>query len=93
MSAAIVASWARYAEAVDERGEEIVVVDPLAEELVPLAQTQRVEPTAFIGNSRLFGDLADDPRFREPYLAALSRLHGYGSRATVAWLVDEGSEG
>jgi mannitol 2-dehydrogenase len=89
MSAAIVASWARYAEAVDEQGNAIEVVDPLRDELVPLAQGQRAEPTAFIDNARLFGDLATDPRFREPYLAALARLHRDGSRATVAWLVEE----
>jgi len=89
MSAAIVASWARYAEGIDEQGRAIPVVDPLRDELVPLAQGQRTEPTAFIDNTRLFGDLAADRRFREPYLAALSRLHRDGSRATVAWLVDE----
>ncbi len=89
MSAAIVASWARYAEAVDEQGNAIEVVDPLRDELVPLAKSQRADPTAFIGNTRLFGDLAADPRFREAYAAALSRLHRDGSRATVAWLVDE----
>lgn len=31
LSAAIVASWARYAEAVDEQGEAIEVVDQLAD--------------------------------------------------------------
>lgn len=89
MSAAIVASWARYAEGVDEAGNPIAVVDPLKDELVPLAQSQREEPAAFIRNARLFGDLADDPRFCEPYLAALARLHGEGSRATMAWLIEE----
>jgi mannitol 2-dehydrogenase len=89
MSAAIVASWARYAEGIDESGRVINVVDPLRDELVPLAQRQRDEPTAFIDNRRLFGDLVDDARFRDPYLEALIRLQGSGSRATVAWLLEE----
>lgn len=93
LSAAIVASWARYAEAVDENGEPIDVVDPLRDELVPIAQRQVDDPTAFIGHRQLFGDLIDDARFREPYREALVRLRQDGSRATVAWLVeDEGVE-
>ncbi len=91
LSAAIVASWARYAEGTDEVGGIITVVDPLKDELVPIAQRQHDEPTAFIDNRKLFGDLVDDPRFREPYVATLGRLHRDGARATVAWLVQEGT--
>src|SRR5690606_21303738 len=36
LSAAIVASWARYAEGVDEQGQPIEVVDRLADTLVPI---------------------------------------------------------
>lgn len=86
MSAAIVASWARYAEAVDEQGNPIDVVDPLRDELVPIAQGQDHDPLAFVKNRALFGELADDPRFTEPYLDVLRRLHTEGSKATVAWL-------
>ncbi|MCF8542502.1 MAG: hypothetical protein K9G24_05395, partial [Candidatus Nanopelagicales bacterium] len=63
----------------------------LKDELVPIAQRQHDEPTAFIDNRKLFGDLVDDPRFREPYVATLGRLHRDGARATVAWLVQEGT--
>ena len=41
VSAAIVASWARYAEGVDEHGEPIEVVDRLAEERMAAAARQR----------------------------------------------------
>lgn len=86
-SAAVVASWARYAEGVDERGEPIEVVDRLREELMALAQRNREQPTAFIENRELFGDLAEAPRFREAYLDALASLHGRGARATLEALV------
>lgn len=92
LAAAIVASWARYAEAVDESGAPIEVVDPLRDELVPIAQRQSIEPTAFLDNRRLFGDLVEDPRFRDPYLAALDRLHSRGSRETVIWLLSSEGE-
>jgi mannitol 2-dehydrogenase len=87
LSAAIVASWARYAEGVDEQGEPIDVVDQLKESLVPLARRQREEPLAFLSVRELFGDLAEDPRFTRPYLAALESLHRVGARATLEGLM------
>ncbi|KUI39365.1 mannitol dehydrogenase family protein [Mycobacterium sp. GA-2829] len=87
LSAAVVASWARYAEGVDEQGEPIDVQDQLADELVPLARSQRDNPTAFIENRSVFGDLVDDKRFVEEYLAALESLHRNGARATLEALV------
>lgn len=87
LSAAIVASWARYAEGVDEQGNEINIVDQLKDELIPLAQSQKNNPLAFISNRKLFGNLVDDQRFTKPYLAALDSLHKLGAKATVAALV------
>jgi len=86
-SAAVVASWARYAEGVDEQGEPIEVVDRLADRLVPLARRQRQDPGVFIENRQLFGDLAGNERFRAAYLSALASLHSRGARATLESLV------
>ena len=86
-SAAIVASWARYAEGVDEQGEAIDVVDPLRDQLVPIAQSQRENSLAFVQNQSLFGDLADDARFATPYADVLERLHTVGSHETLQTLV------
>ncbi|MDV3130239.1 mannitol dehydrogenase family protein [Mycobacterium sp. 21AC1] len=83
LSAAVVASWARYAEGVDEQGEPIDVQDQLADTLVPLARSQRDRPTAFIENTALFGDLATQQRFVDDYLWALDSLHRDGARATL----------
>ena len=87
LAAATVASWARYAEGVDEAGEPIDVQDQLAETLVPLAKSQRDNPTAFIENTAVFGDLATHERFVEAYLWALDSLHRDGARATLQKLV------
>ena len=78
VSAAICASWARYNEGRDERGEPIEIVDRLQEELARAAQAQQERPTAFIENRELFGDLVDDPRFRDPYLSTLEALRRGG---------------
>ncbi|MGN8158805.1 mannitol dehydrogenase family protein [Salinisphaera sp. RV14] len=82
-SAAVVASWARYAEGVDEAGEPIEIVDRLADELKAIAQHNRDNPTAFIENRELFGDLIDDDRFVAAYTDSLERLHNDGARAAV----------
>jgi mannitol 2-dehydrogenase len=89
LASATVASWARYAEAVDERGEPIEVVDNMADSLVPLARSQRLHPTAFIENPPLFGDLAQVPRFVEAYRRALDLLHTRGARATMEALLHD----
>jgi mannitol 2-dehydrogenase len=86
-SAAVVASWARYAEGVDEQGEPIEVVDRLADSLMRLARRQRDDPDAFIANRDVFGDLVDDKRFVTVYRSALSSLHQHGARATLESLV------
>jgi mannitol 2-dehydrogenase len=87
LSAAIVASWARYAEGVDEQGEPIEVVDRLRDTVTAAARAQRSDPLAFVRNRELFGDLVDDERFTRAYLAVLDSLHRKGARATVADLV------
>jgi mannitol 2-dehydrogenase len=86
-SAAVVASWARYAEGVDEQGQPIEVVDRLADSLMQLARRQREDPDAFIANRDVFGDLVDDKRFVTAYRSALASLHQRGARATVESLV------
>jgi len=88
-SAAIVASWARYAEAVDEQGHPIVVVDALREELVGLAQSQRQDPLSFIRNRTLFGDLSEHERFTDAYLRSLADLHSVGARRSLLRLLSD----
>jgi mannitol 2-dehydrogenase len=86
-SAAVVASWARYAEGVDEAGQPIEVVDRLRDNLMELARRQRDDPDAFIANRDVFGDLADDKRFVTVYRSALSSLHQRGARTTLKSLL------
>ncbi|MFE5342200.1 mannitol dehydrogenase family protein [Isoptericola sp. NPDC056578] len=86
-SAAVVAAWARYDEAVDEQGEPIAIVDRLADRLKAAAARNREDPLVFVRDEELFGDLASEPRFVEAYTAALDSLHTLGARATVESLV------
>jgi mannitol 2-dehydrogenase len=85
-AALVVASWARYAEGVDEQGQPIEVVDRLRDKLVERAQHNRDDPLVFISDPDLFGDLAQDSRFVDVYTAALKSLHERGARATLEGL-------
>jgi mannitol 2-dehydrogenase len=85
-SAAVVASWARYAEGTDEQGRPIEVVDRLADRLIRAARCQRGDPPTFIADRDLFGELADDQRFTAAYTRALASLYLPGARATLEWL-------
>jgi mannitol 2-dehydrogenase len=86
-SAAVVASWARYAEGVDEAGQPIEVVDRLRDTLMRLARRQYEDPDAFIANRDVFGDLVDQKPFVSAYRSALASLHARGARATLEGLV------
>ncbi|GAA4192145.1 mannitol dehydrogenase family protein [Gryllotalpicola kribbensis] len=88
-SAAIVASWARYAEGVDESGNPITIVDRLADARHAAALAQSSDPLAFLRDETLFGTLANEPAFTEPYLRTLDVLHARGARAALAALVGE----
>jgi mannitol 2-dehydrogenase len=88
-SAAVVASWARYCEGLDEQGRPIEVVDRRRDRLMANAGRQREDPLAFIADRELFGDLVDDERFTSQYRAALASLHERGARATLEALVDD----
>jgi mannitol 2-dehydrogenase len=82
----VVASWARYAEGVDESGRPIEVVDRRRDQVMSRARRQKEHPLAFLTDRDLFGDLVDDDRFTAVYLEALESLHVRGARATLeAW--------
>jgi len=86
-SVAVLACWARYCEGVDEAGAVIELVDPAADALGAAARRQAEDPLAFVRQRDVFGDLADDERFRAAYLSALAVVRGRGARA----LVEEGA--
>ena len=91
LSAAIVASWARYAEGTDEVGEPIQIVDRLAPEVRAAAAKHAEDPLAFLRQEDLFGDVVNDERFTKPYLEALESLHVNGAIATLELIMSQAS--
>jgi mannitol 2-dehydrogenase len=93
LSTAVVASWARYAEGVDEAGESIDIVDQLKDSLTANARRQHEDRLAFIANRDVFGDLVDNERFTTAYVSTLDSLHSVGARATLEALMAQLSAG
>lgn len=89
LSAAIVASWARYAEGVDEQGNPIEIVDGLKKRVMAAAGEYSSNPHAFIEDRELFGNLVDQPRFVTAYDHVLALLHEVGSRQTLETLLSD----
>ncbi len=79
-----VAAWARYATGEDEGGGRIEVVDARLDRMAPLLRRRREDPSAVLGLGDVFGDLADDERFRRAYLRAAGSLDRLGARGAVA---------
>jgi len=82
-TAAVVASWARYAIGVDEQGQPIEVRDRRRETVMAAARHDAVQPGAFIEDEAMFGDLAESNRFREAYVGAAATLRRDGARALL----------
>lgn len=88
LSAAIVASWARYAEGTDEKGEPIDVVDNARGRVMAAAAAQREgDELAFLRDEDFFGRVVDDERFTQPYRETLRSLHEVGSIKTLEKLL------
>ena len=83
LAALIVASWARYAEGLDEQGAPIHVVDRLLEPVTAAAARSREEPLSFLRDTGVFGDLAEDAVFGRAFTAHLASLRALGARATL----------
>lgn len=73
LSAAVVASWARYAE-VALTGSGVPFSDRQREAVAEAVARQAGDPTGFLRNADWFGDLADDPEFGASFDAVYRSL-------------------
>jgi mannitol 2-dehydrogenase len=84
--AAVVASWARYAEGRADDGTPIDVVDRLREQVARAAANQKADPLSFLRMRDLFGDLIEQEAFTIPYMQTLQALQDRGARAVISAL-------
>lgn len=86
VSAAVIASWAWFAQGSKEYGTPIDIKDPRKAQLVSAALAESTHPGAFINLTAIFGDLAAHQPFSSHYLAALDILRRDGARALLTSL-------
>ncbi|MGY1694014.1 mannitol dehydrogenase family protein [Geodermatophilus sp. SYSU D00814] len=84
-SVAVLAAWARTADGTDDAGRPLELRDPRRDAL--LARVRDADPLAFLRETDVFGDLAEDPRVAAAFTATLTSLRRRGTRATLADLV------
>ena len=92
LAAALCAAWSLGVLGVDEQGGEIEQVDDLRPLAVAQEEAARAGDAdgelAFIRNTAVFGDLAEDERFRSAYREELHLLREQGARARMEALVE-----
>ena len=86
MCAAVLASWSRYAQGVDEKGNAIDVVDPKRESVMAAAQADLKTPGAFLDQREIFGEIAENKEFRADFISAINSINKDGARAFLAEL-------
>lgn len=79
-SALVVASWCAYLNTVKDAAD---LVDPRAPELLAAAARDEQTPGAFLNLPEVFGDLAQNTRFREEFSRARQHLRDLGPRGAM----------
>jgi mannitol 2-dehydrogenase len=78
-----VALWCRFCAGTDDAGEAIEIPDEKAAQLNEHALQARGEPAAFLRQSEIFGDLAENETFVRAFASALDRLWQDGVAACL----------
>lgn len=81
--ATAVALWARYATGEDLKGRPIEVVDPRKDAVLAAVRASEGDPSAFLDDRSLFGNLGQSPAFRSAFAAALTTIRTRGVRAAL----------
>ncbi|WP_293799931.1 mannitol dehydrogenase family protein [uncultured Bosea sp.] len=81
--ALVSALWCRYCYGETESGQPIAPNDPSWPRLTAQAQQARSAPEIWLQMRDIYGNLADDPRFREAFGRALRRIWQSGTRACI----------
>lgn len=88
LSAAVVASWARYAER-HVAGDSLPFLDRQEQAVRDAVDRQATDPVGFLRNADWFDDLADDEGFAADFIAAYRSLReSDDGRATLTTLLD-----
>lgn len=77
------ALWCRYCYGIGEQSQQIAANDPSWDRLTKLAREARDRPDAWLEMRDIYGDLGENPVFRDAFAAALHSLWADGCAATL----------
>ena len=83
------ALWARMCEGTREDGSLIEANDPIWGQLNSAAKAARLSPMAWLEQSDLYGDLADDQHFRQVFTQWLTLIWSDGVEAALQSYLEE----
>ena len=81
--ALVEALWARMCEGTREDGSQIEPNDPIWTELTATARAARQDPSVWLAQSRLYGELQDASRFSDAFTAWLTLIWEQGCEAAL----------
>ena len=81
--ALVSALWARYCYGTSDSGKPIAPNDPSWTRLTETAKRAKDDPTAWLGMTDIFGDLAKQPAYVEAFSHALNTVWAIGTKATL----------
>ncbi|MCQ8781232.1 mannitol dehydrogenase family protein [Mangrovibrevibacter kandeliae] len=84
------ALWCRYCRGVTDSGAVIEPNDPNWDRLVERAKAAETDPSAWLSMTDVYGNLASEPRFAEPFAAWLKMLAEKGTAETLKSYLGEG---
>ena len=87
--ALVTATWARYCEGTREDGSIVEPNDPNWDELTATAKAAMDTPAAWLELRHIYGDLADQPAFAEPFAKWLTQIYADGIEATIESYLNE----
>lgn len=79
----VVASWMRFMNGTDDKGQPIPINDPRADSIQPIAKRGSESPTELLKVEEVFGDLGANEKFAAEVGVALRDLYQLGARQTV----------
>ena len=82
--ALVEALWARMCAGVREDGSEIEANDPYWDSLVAVAKQAQTNPSAWIEQRHIYGDLCEQALFAEPFQRWLKMIWEAGTEAALA---------
>lgn len=77
------AIWARYCLGTREDGSVVAPNDPFWDDLTVRAAEARTDPMAWLSMRHIYGDLAQDARFADPFAKWLTTIYSAGTEAAI----------